>query len=109
MRRLYPHLLATLLFTTGFVLFAGCASAPFRPEKAKPATLEQLRIIGAPCNGLDVLLYKGSDAQYHYFHHSRLGGGGTYRIPRSKWKPPKEYPLGQEIGGAIPTFSPAAQ
>jgi hypothetical protein len=104
MRSLLPHLLATLVFTAGFAVFVGCSSAPFRPDKAKSATLEQLRIIGAPRNGLDVLIYKGSDAQYHYFHHSRLGGGGTYRLPRGEWNPGKEYPLEANIGGAIATF-----
>ena len=108
MRHLFPHLLATLVFTMGFVVFAGCASAPFKPEKAKPATVDQLRTIGAPRNGLDVLIYKGSDAQYHYFHHSRLGGGGTYRLPRGEWKPKKEYPLEANIGGAFADFPPAA-
>jgi hypothetical protein len=94
----------TLLFTAGFVISAGCASAPFRPQKAKLATVEQLRITGAPRNGLDVLIYKGSDAEYHYFHHSQLCGGGTYRLPRSEWKPKKEYPLDANIGGAIADF-----
>ena len=96
--------LVTLAFAMAFAAFAGCATAPFTPVKAKPATAEQLRRMGAANNGLDCLLYKGSDAQFHYFHHARMGGGGTYRIPRSEWKPARVFPIGQERGDNIHQF-----
>ena len=80
------------------MVFTGCSSKPFTPRRAKPITVEHLRKISAPMNGLDHVRYMGSDAQFHYFHHIRLMGGGTYRVPRGEWKPRKEAPLSETDG-----------
>ncbi len=104
--RLLAHALVTLICAAGFAVFASCASAPFRPDKAQTATVDKLRRLGSANNGVDVLIYKGSDAQFHYFHHSQLGGGGSYRLPRGEWIPPQVRPLDQ-AGGTTPKFPPA--
>lgn len=86
-------LAAILIIFLGFGL-AGCATS-FSVRRAQAVTPEHLASIN-PMFTTDHVVYTGSNAAFHYFYHSQLFGGGSYKVAREQLRmvTPAEYPLG---------------
>jgi hypothetical protein len=69
----------------------GCSSG-FSARAASPTTVPVLAAFQR-VDTTDHLVYEGSDQSWHYFYHSRLFDGGSYKIPRSTLVVVPEHPI----------------
>jgi hypothetical protein len=85
------------------VVLVGC-STRFALWAASPTTVPELAAIHR-IDPLDHLVYMGSDERWHYFYHSQLFGGGSYKVERATLVFPDEREVGTEpsdfLGGTF--------
>jgi hypothetical protein len=86
---MHRRLLAAALLT-----LAGCA-AEFSPASAEPIDVIDL-ISLRRLEPLDHMVYCGSDADWHYFFHSKLFQSETLKVPRSDLDMSLEHPVTKE-------------
>jgi hypothetical protein len=70
---------------------AAC-TAHFSTKNAVAVQTPQLQAL-LKMDPLDHVVYVGSDGTSHYFHHSQLFGGGSYKIARTNLRMPNERQL----------------
>ena len=79
-----------LLLATMLLPGAGC-SRDFAMRDAMTVKATELPRAADPLNHL---VYVGSSGGYHYFHHSQMKAGGSYRVLQSEIDLPRTFPLG---------------
>lgn len=81
----------TIIIFVLLVALASCASH-FTVARAKQITPQYLSSIYS-VDTTDHIVYCGSDSTYHYFHHSQLFGGGSYKIEKKVLHLPSEFSI----------------
>lgn len=88
------------IFVSVFVFAVTSCACHFSPTRSEEITPQQFVAI-YHVEPLDQMLYFGSDSIYHYFFRARPMGGGSFRIKRSLFRLPEEFPLSE---GRKPLF-----
>jgi major membrane immunogen (membrane-anchored lipoprotein) len=86
--------LILLLMLVSSILLVAC-SASFSARRAKEVLPQFLSSIYSTTT-VNHIAYFGSDSDFHYFFHSQLFGGGSYKVAKKKMSLQQEFALSSD-------------